>query len=83
MIAVTALKIYTETGQDAGSWTRRSRWMSRVQLSEEGEGKGKFVAIARTDQKKGTKHLGRRCNMPECESSETGCWKARNMLRAK
>ena len=39
-----------ETEQDPGSWTRRSRWMNRVQLRDEGEDKDNFVAIALTDQ---------------------------------
>ena len=38
-----------ETGQDASSWTRRSRWMNRVQLSEEGEDKERIVANALAD----------------------------------
>ena len=39
-----------ETGQDPGSWTRKSRWMNRIQLSDEGEDKEKFVEIALMDQ---------------------------------
>ena len=38
------------TGQFPGNWTRRSPWMNRIQLCDEGQDKGKFVAIASTDQ---------------------------------
>ena len=62
------------------TWTRRSRWMNRIQLSDEGEDKDNFVAIAMTDRIKRfeTTWMTLQQATPVLKSSEHGACQVKN-----